>query len=190
MADAEAIFEFWFGCDETVGADRQQQWFAADPAFDRLCAERFADDYTAAAAGQLDEWKSEPRSCLALVLLLDQFPRNMFRGTARAFATDRAALSAASGAIAASLDRELAPLHRVFFYLPFEHSEQITDQNESVRLFSDLARDHPQCSGFLRYAEAHREVIRRFGRFPHRNAMLNRASTLEEKAYLRDHSGY
>jgi uncharacterized protein (DUF924 family) len=190
MADAHAILEFWFGPDETVSAHHQQQWFAADPAFDRLCVERFAGDYAAAAAGQLDEWRREPRSCLALVLLLDQFPRNMFRDTPRAFATDTAARRVARGAITEGFDRELSPLQRVFFYMPFEHSEQITDQDESVRLFRDLAGDYPECSSFLRYAESHREVIRRFGRFPLRNAVLNRASTLDETAYIREHSGY
>jgi len=189
MADANAILEFWFGHDEPVSADHQRRWFVADAAFDRLCLQRFAADH-AAAADELDHWKRERRSSLALVILLDQFPRNMFRNTARAFATDTAALDVARGAIEQGFDRQLPPLRRVFFYLPFEHSEQITDQDESVRLCRDLARDHPECASFLRYAESHREVIRRFWRFPLRNAMMNRASTPDEIAYLRDHSDY
>jgi uncharacterized protein (DUF924 family) len=190
MSDAATILEFWFGPDETVSAEYRRRWFAADRAFDRLCVERFAVDYEAAVADQLEEWKHDPRSCLALVLLLDQFPRNLFRNTARAFATDGQALSAARGAIAEGFDRQLPPLQRGFFYLPFEHSERLADQDESVRLSAELAREHPVCADFLRYAESHREVIRRFGRFPLRNALLNRTSTLDEMAYLREHSGY
>jgi uncharacterized protein (DUF924 family) len=190
MADANAILEFWFGHAEPVSADQQRRWFAADASFDRLCVERFAGDHAAAAAGELDQWKREPRSCLALVILLDQFPRNMFRNTSRAFATDTAALDVARSAIAEGFDRQLPPLRRIFFYLPFEHSEQITDQDESVRLCRDLARDHPECADFLSYAESHCEVIRRFGRFPLRNGALNRASTPGETVYLRERSGY
>jgi uncharacterized protein (DUF924 family) len=190
MADANAILEFWFGHGEPVSADHQRRWFAADASFDRLCVERFARDHAAAAAGELVQWKREPRSSLALVLLLDQFPRNMFRNTSRAFATDTAALGVARGSIAQRFDRQLPALRRLFFYLPFEHSEQITDQDESVRLCRDLTRDHPECADFLRYAESHREVIRRFGRFPLRNGVLNRASTPDEIAYLREHSAY
>ncbi len=147
-------------------------------------------DHAAAAAGQLDQWKREPRSCLALVILLDQFPRNIFRNTSRAFATDTAALGVARGAIIEGLDRQLPPRRRALFYLPFEHSEQITDQDESVRLCRELERDHPECAAFLQYAESHREVIRRFGRFPLRNGVLNRVSTPDEIVYIREHSDY
>jgi len=184
MADADAILEFWFGPDEAAGDDHQRRWFVADPNFDRLCVERFASDYAAASAGELDEWENEPRTCLALVLLLDQLPRNMFRNTARAFATDPAARAVARGALAAGFDERLPPLQRVFLYMPFEHSEQLTDQDKSVGLFCDLARTHPECAAFVSYAESHHEEIRRFGRFPHRNAALNRASTPEEIAYM------
>lgn len=190
MPDADSILEFWFGRDEPVSADHQRRWFASDASFDQLCVERFAGDYAAAAAGELDRWKREPRSALALVILLDQFPRNMFRNTERAFATDTAAMGVARGSIAEGLDRQLPPLRRAFFYMPFEHSEQLADQDESVRLCHDLARDHPECAGFLHYAESHREVIRRFGRFPLRNGALNRASTPDEIVYLREYSGY
>jgi uncharacterized protein (DUF924 family) len=182
MANADTILEFWFGHGESVDADHQRRWFVADPAFDQLCVESFAADYAAAAAGQLDEWKHEPRSCLALVILLDQFPRNMFRNTARAFASDTAALSVARDAIAEGFDRRLQPFQRAFFYMPFEHSEQIADQDECVRLCRDLGREHPECADFLPYAESHREVIRRFGRFPIRYGELGRDSTPDEIA--------
>ncbi len=190
MADADSILEFWFGYDEPVSADHQRRWFAADTGFDRLCVERFAGDQAAAAAGELDQWKRESHSSLALVILLDQFPRNMFRDTSRAFATDAAALGVARGAIAEGFDRQLPPLRRLFFYLPFEHSERLADQDESVRLCRDLTRGYPECGAFLSYAESHREVIRRFGRFPLRNDVLHRTSTLDELVYLREHSGY
>ena len=144
MADIHTILDFWFRSGQTLRADRRRLWFSVDPGFDRLCIERFAGDYAAAAAGGLDHWKREPPSCLALVLLLDQFPRNMFRNTARAFATDSAALSVAHSAIAEGLDRRLPPLERVFFYMPFMHSEQIANQDESVRLCRNLARDSPE----------------------------------------------
>src|SRR5215469_10195480 len=186
MADADAIIEFWFGPNEAVSDDHQRRWFVPDPRFDRLCIDHFAADYAAASAGELDRWKNEPHSCLALVLLLDQLPRNMFRNTARAFATDPAARAASRHAIEAGFDRRLPPLYCVFLYMPFEHSEQPADQDKSVGLFSELARAHPECADFVGYAESHREEIRRFGRFPHRNAVLNRASTDEEKEYLRE----
>jgi len=173
-----------------VSADHQRQWFLADATFDSRCVECFGTDYAAAASGQLEEWKREPPSCVALVLLLDQFPRNMFRNTPRAFATDRIAREVARAAIAEGFDQRLPPLRRVFFYMPFEHSEQMTDQNESIKLFGNVARDHPECAAFLGYAESHREVIRRFGRFPLRNGVLNRASTPDETAYLREHADY
>lgn len=189
MADVEAIVEFWLGPDESVSEDIQRRWWAADPAFDRICIERFGGDHAAAAAGELDQWKNEPRSCLALVILLDQLPRNIFRNTARAFATDAAARAVARHAIAQGFDARLPPLHRFFFYMPLEHSEQLTDQNESVRLFSALARAHPECADFIGYSESHREVIRRFGRFPLRNEALNRASTAEEIEYIRQVRG-
>jgi uncharacterized protein (DUF924 family) len=190
MPDAAEILEFWFGKGSVVTAEIQRRWFSADQEFDQLCNEGFLADHAAATAGRLEGWRSDPHSCLALVLLLDQFPRNLFRNTARAFATDAQALAVARGAIAKGYDRELVPLRRVFLYMPFEHSETLADQDESVSLTRNLAQQHPECAGFLKYAEAHREVIRRFGRFPHRNALLGRASSSAEEEYLRDHRGF
>jgi len=190
MAETEEILEFWFGTDSVAGIETQRRWFSADPEFDRLCIERFLAAHADASEGKLDRWRRDPRSCLALVLLLDQFPRNLFRNTARAFATDVQALAVARDAVAEGRDRELIPLQRAFLYIPFEHSETLADQEESVRLTSELVREHPQCAGFLKYAEAHREVIRRFGRFPHRNPIVGRASTPAEAEYLRDHRGF
>jgi uncharacterized protein (DUF924 family) len=189
MATADEIIAFWFGSD---GADEtvRRRWFVADAEFDRLCLERFAGAYAEAVAGSLEGWQGEARANLALVLLLDQCPRNMFRNSPRAFATDAQARAAACHAMARGFDRELPPLQRVFLYMPFQHSEALADQDESVRLTAELARAHPECADFLKYAEAHREVIRRFGRFPHRNAILGRAASLDETAYMRKHSGF
>ena len=190
MSSAEEILEFWFGNDSAVSAGTQRRWFSADREFDQICSARFLADHTAAIVGCLDGWRRDPHSCLALVLLLDQFPRNLFRNTARAFATDAQALVVARGALAQGYDRELIPLKRAFFYMPFEHSETLADQDESVRLTREIARNHPECADFLKYAEAHREIIRRFARFPHRNAALGRVSTPAEAAYLLDHPGF
>ena len=127
---------------------------------------------------------SQPRSCLALILLFDQFPRNMFRGTARAFATDSNALTAGRHAIAHGFDAILSSVESAFIYLPFEHSERLDDQLESMRLYRALAGDDPALAGYVAYAEQHLNVIRRFGRFPARNAILGRSSTPAELEFL------
>ncbi len=189
MVTTNEILDFWFGSDAADEA-AQRRWFSADAEFDRLCVERFATAHAEAVAGTLDGWRNEARSSLALVLLLDQFPRNMFRNSPRAFATDAQARAIARHAFACGFDRRLPPLHRVFLYMPFQHSEALADQDESVRLTAELARDHPECAGFHDYAVRHRDVICRFGRFPHRNAILGRATTLDEAAYMREHSGF
>ncbi len=179
------ILEFWFGSGSDADLEhRQPLWFSKDPAFDQLIRERFLADYEKAAAGALDDWKKEPRGCLALILLLDQFSRNMFRGTPRAFATDPQALALAKEAVANAFDRVLRAIERAFVYLPFEHSENLADQRESVRLFSEAAEAHPELWGFVPYAVQHLEIIERFGRFPHRNAILGRRSTPEELEFL------
>jgi uncharacterized protein (DUF924 family) len=185
MSRADEILEFWFGEAEADVDQHQRRWFTPDPEFDRQCRSRFLKDYEGAAAGMLDWWKSEPRNCLALVLLFDQFPRNMFRDTARAFATDTNARDMAKFAITSGFDRAMAPPHRAFFYLPLQHSETLDDQDESVRLMRRLAAEEPSCAGFLPYAEHHRDVIKCFGRFPHRNVILGRVSTPEEIRFLR-----
>lgn len=176
------ILEFWFG----PGEDRPQRqvWFTPDPAFDQACTAGFLDDYERAAAGELDDWKDAPRSLLALVLLLDQFARNIFRGSPREFATDHKALALAKLAVAKEFDRALPSVERVFFYLPFQHSENLDDQRESVRLHRQLAAQDPATAGYLAYAERHMQVITCFGRFPHRNATLGRPSTPAEVQFI------
>ena len=185
--DAEKILRFWFADEPgSKGSMLQSRWFFPTPEFDRLCTTRFLASYEDASHGRLDDWRDEPRSCLALVLLLDQFPRNMFRGTARAFATDAKARELARHAVSAGFDRELSPTMRMFLYLPLEHSENPDDQLESVRLTSALVAENPDCTEFLEYAVQHMEVIRRFGRFPGRNRALGRQSTREEMDFLKD----
>ncbi|HEY2524256.1 MAG TPA: DUF924 family protein [Candidatus Binataceae bacterium] len=177
------ILLFWFG----DGSDPQHErrWFVQDRAFDETCRSGFLSDHERAAAGELDGWRASAEGTLALILLLDQFPRNLFRGAPRSFATDPRALATAREAIGRGLDLALQPIRRSFVYMPFEHSENLADQEESVRLFQKLAAEHPGMAGYVTYAEQHREVIRRFGRFPYRNAVLGRTSTPAEMEYLR-----
>ena len=183
LSSVDEILEFWFGTKDDDLDKTQSRWFSADPEFDRLCTERFIHRYEDAAGGLLDDWKTDPRSCLALVLLLDQFPRNMFRNKSRAFATDAKAREVARHAIGAGFDRALSAVERMFLYLPFQHSENLDDQFESVRLSRALAAEDPG-SDALKYAEQHLEIIQRFGRFPARNAALGRQSTDQELAFL------
>jgi uncharacterized protein (DUF924 family) len=185
MSQAQEILDFWFGSpdDPSYGKPRQI-WFSKKPDFDEELQSRFIKDYQKAAAGYLDEWIDLPETCLALILLLDQFPRNMFRGTPQAFATDWEALSAAHHAVAQGYDRKLMAVQRWFIYCPFEHSENLEHQVRSVKLFQQLS-DDPESAGAIAYAIRHLEVIERFGRFPHRNEILGRVSTLEEKDFLR-----
>jgi uncharacterized protein (DUF924 family) len=184
-AGAESILQFWFKPEPEAGL-YQLRWFVSSPEFDGLCKARFLTSYEDAADGRLEEWRKEPRSCLALVLLLDQFPRNMFRNSARAFATDAKARELSRQAIASGFDRELPPTMRMFFYLPLEHSENLTDQLESVRLTGVLAAENPGLIETRQYAEQHLETIRRFGRFPGRNDALGRQSTQQEMDFLKD----
>lgn len=154
------------------------RWFVADPGFDAAC-HAFHDTYEAAADGALADWIATPDGALALVLLLDQFPRNLFRGTPRAFATDAQAREVAEAAVEAGHDAAIEPDLRHFLYLPFEHAEDLAYQERAVALIDALGDAES-----LKYAHQHRDVIARFGRFPHRNAMLGRRSTPEELAYL------
>ena len=157
-----------------------QKWYTKDPEFDREISDRFAALHAAAAAGELDGWAARPDGALALLLLLDQFSRNMFRGTARAFAQDEKAQEVARAAIAAGFDRAHGDALRQFFYLPFMHSESILDQDLCVRLCHALPD-----RGTLPYARDHQRVIRRFGRFPHRNPALGRHSSPAELEFLK-----
>jgi uncharacterized protein (DUF924 family) len=187
---AERILDFWLTPGEGAKDNAQlwKRWFVIDREFDRRCKALFLKSYTDAAFGGLDGWRETPRDCLALVLLLDQLPRNMFRGTARAFATDAKAREVCRYAIASGFDHELPPIMRYFFYLPFEHSEDLHDQTESVRLALALANEYGEAvegTRILRSAELHLRIIQRFGRFPGRNQALRRRSTKEEVEFLK-----
>jgi uncharacterized protein (DUF924 family) len=178
------VLAFWFGGEGEPGyGEFRSQWFQKDEAFDREVTDRFAGLYDEAAAGELDGWREEAESCLALVIVLDQFPRNMFRGDARTHATDGKALDAAKYAIEQALDRELPPFQRMFLYMPFMHAEDARDQRISVGLFEGLAGEAGG-PDVVEYAVGHRDIVERFGRFPHRNALLGRETTPEEAEFL------
>jgi uncharacterized protein (DUF924 family) len=172
LATAEEVVEFW----RDAGP---QRWFGKDDAFDQACRDRFLPTYEAAARGDLDEWELTPEGSLAIVLLLDQFPRNMFRGTKQVYKTDPAALMAADRAIEKGQDLKVDPALRRFFYLPFMHSEELRHQQRSVAL--NQAIGDPDS---VRWARHHHDVVARFGRFPHRNVILGRDTTPEEAAFL------
>ncbi len=194
-SQAERILNFWLTPDHGAenGFQIWSRWFVPDPDFDKLCKTLFLDSYRDAACRRLDGWKKTPRTCLALVLLLDQFPRNMFRGTPRAFATDAKAREVSRHAIASGFDRELPQIMRMFLYLPFEHSEHLNDQMDSVRLAGALADEYgesPEGAAIRGSAEMHLETIRRFGRFPGRNQALGRRSTKEEIEFLKQENAF
>jgi uncharacterized protein (DUF924 family) len=177
------ILQFWF--DPAHAA----HWFAADAGFDAQIRARFSGATKEAGQGHLDGWAESPDSWLALLILLDQFPRNLYRGDARAWAADVKAQRLALSGLDERFDQSLPPLKRVFAYLPLEHAEDIGLQQRSVALFEALhvaaaPAERARYADFLDYARRHREVIARFGRFPHRNAVLGRASTPEEISYL------
>jgi len=189
---AEPLLEFWFGTDldsEAAVAERVRLWFGGDPALDRELRARFGELPDQAAAGALDGWLASPRTALALVLALDQLPRNLFRGTARAFAYDACAVEAAEAALAAGHDRALHPLEAGSLLLPFEHAERLELQERCVALFEALrarapAHLAPTLAEWADFARRHRDVILRFGRFPHRNGALGRLPTRAERAWL------
>lgn len=168
----ESVVAFWFEAGES-------RWFTKDDAFDADLRTRFEIAHQTAARGELAEWEETPAGALALVLLLDQIPRNIFRGSAHAFATDSPAREVAVRAIASGFDLRVEQAQRCFFYLPFEHSENADDQAHSVTLFEVLGH-----AEYLKFARLHRDIVRRFGRFPHRNAVLGRTSTAAELAFL------
>jgi len=172
------VLNFWFAGDP---ATQRKVWFEKDAAFDAACAD-LATARDLAKTGAFDAWADTPRGGLALLILLDQLSRNLHRGTAEAFAADAKARAIARGMLARGFDQALTPVERVFVYLPFEHSEDLTDQDMSVRLFTAL--DVTGDGETLDYAVRHRAVIRRFGRFPHRNAALGRTNAVDEEAYL------
>ncbi|NGY04604.1 DUF924 family protein [Solimonas terrae] len=184
-ATPEDVVDFWFGAPGSP--DRAQfrpQWFAVDAGFDDEIRSRFLPIWEQLQAGRLDGWRATPQGTLAYLIVADQFPRNCFRGSAQAFASDAQALQAARALVDAGGDTTLPPLQRCFVYLPFEHDESLAMQDRSVALFTALIRAHPELSSVLDFARRHREIILRFGRFPHRNAALGRDSTSEERAFL------
>jgi len=182
---ASEVLDFWFGRPDAPGFGQPRgEWFRKDADFDAEIRARFLPVVEAALAGQLTDWERTPSGLLALLILLDQFPRNLFRGQAKAFAGDAQALRLAGMALAEHWDQNLRAVEKLFVYLPFEHSEALADQERSLTLFAAMAAEHPGSDGFLDYARRHHEVIVRFGRFPHRNAALGRPSTPEETTYL------
>lgn len=185
---AKDILDFWFPPEVIPGPGRPDGvvnpiWFFSTPEFDREIEDQFLRTYLAAEGGELGAWLNDARSAVALVICLDQFPRNMFRGQARCFATDAMGLSYADRAIGLGYDMELASVMRGFFYLPFMHSEDLETQKRSLELY----RSH----GNMEYAQGHYDIIARFGRFPHRNEILGRQSTPDEIKFINDPgSGY
>lgn len=188
----EAVLTFWFQGQALSAARierRMGAWFGKDPGFDHEIERAFKDDVEAASAGQFIHWANAPRGRLALILLLDQFRRNIYRGTAAAFARDQAALALCMAGILDNQDLDLTPIEQVFFYMPLQHAESRQAQTKSVALYSRLAGTvEPACreifEGIARFAELHARIIRTFGRFPHRNALLGRENTAEEIEYL------
>jgi len=173
VAQSEDVLAFW----REAGRDK---WFTKDDAFDAAIREKFLPTYEAAAAGKLSAWEATAEGALALCIVLDQFPRNMFRGDARTYAADDQARAVANRALKRGYDQDVPEELRGFFFLPFTHSEDLVDQERCVQLYREAGGED------LKYAEEHRDIIRRFGRFPHRNAILGRATTPEEQKFLDD----
>ncbi|ALU90782.1 DUF924 family protein [Herbaspirillum rubrisubalbicans] len=195
QAAVDALLDFWFGPQwDTLPAhqvaERQKKlWWSKNPDIDAECRQRFEPLLKQAAANQLDDWTETPRSMLALIVLLDQIPRNIYRDTAQAFAFDELAHQCCHLALAMGLDQALPAIARVFIYLPLEHTEDLDDQQYVVQLMRTLAKaasgeDKPAFDGYADYARRHHAVIERFGRFPHRNRILGRTSTPEETEFL------
>jgi len=179
----QALLDFWFADGANV---KRPIWFQVNAAFDSTCGALCADMIAPAREGALDHWARTPSGTLALLLLLDQMPRNINRGTADAYASDSKARAVARDAVSTGFDRQLTPVQRTFIYLPFEHAENLPDQDYSVELFTALCAtpDFPNPERTIDFVHRHRDVIRRYGRFPHRNAALNRISTVAEADYL------
>jgi uncharacterized protein (DUF924 family) len=177
LATSNEVLDFW----REAGPDK---WFSNELAFDETCRRRFLTTYEAAARGALAEWELAPQGALTLLILLDQFPRNMFRGTRRVYATDPAALLTAERVIERGFDQAVEPELRRFFYLPFMHSEELPHQERSVALNEALGEEDS------RWARHHRDIVARFGRFPHRNPILGRESTADERAFLAEEGAF
>lgn len=183
VAQIEDVLTFWFQDPTGQTATNRKEWFTRDPTFDQEIRDRFLPLYEQAASGQLEPWQATAPGTLALILVLDQFPRNLFRGDPRSFATDGQALALTQAAIARGFDQALPLIQRWFVYLPLMHSEDLEMQNQSVAVFQQFEHD-PATQSSYPYAIKHRDVIQQFGRFPHRNAILGRASTPAEVAFL------
>ncbi len=180
QAIASIILNFWFGEPGSSSYGQYKDfWFQSTPELDQQIRTQFEPVYKKAVKGELDALSQTPEDSLALVILLDQFPRNMYRGTPQAFASDPKALEVATEALKKKFDQDLLPLQKMFLYLPFEHSEDIKNQEKSVTLFKALGDE-----AVLKYAIEHRDIIAQFGRFPHRNAILGRENTLKEINFL------
>ena len=189
---SEDVLDFWFGELDASGCSDEahaKRWWKKNPAFDEELRQRFGSLYQALADGAHDDWLKAPRGRLAYVVVLDQFSRNMFRDTPRMYAYDPLALAAAHGGVATNADKTLRHDERIFLYMPFQHSEQLADQDLAVKLFEGLTKG---LSGDLLkraednvvFAERHRDIVKRFGRFPHRNAILHRPTTPAEAEFL------
>jgi len=191
-ARIDEVIEFWFGADSAPSKERYMRWFTKDPAFDEEIRTKFGALHADAAAGTLDRWLETPRGELALIVLLDQMSRNMFRDDRRAFATDDVALSLAKNLLRRGHAKQLTTIQRAVALVPFEHAEDRDAQAEGVAGFATLLDDARQSDpgavdmvqSFLTYAEKHRDIVQRFGRFPHRNKVLGRTSTVEELEFL------
>lgn len=190
----EQVIEFWFGQGgEAIVTDRNALWFGVNDETDKQIQSRFGELVSAAQHGELNHWQSSAIPSLAFIILLDQFSRNIYRGSGQAFASDHLALAACKAGLNENMDKALTPSQRVFYYLPLEHAEDLACQQLSVALFEALAAEvgtlHGEAAaeifaGYTRYAIDHCNIIDRFGRFPHRNPLLNRQSTADELAYL------
>jgi uncharacterized protein (DUF924 family) len=193
IATPDAVLDFWFGAPGSaadVAARQRTLWFAKSAANDRIVAERFAETLVAAGRGELDDWAATPRSRLALIVVLDQFPHHIHRDHGQSFAYDALSLALAMEMIQRGEDAQVTPIERVFVYLPLEHAESMAMQDLSVALYEKLAHEAATAErglfdGFLDYARKHRDVVARFGRFPHRNELLERPSTPEEIEFLK-----
>ncbi|MSP97489.1 MAG: DUF924 domain-containing protein [Betaproteobacteria bacterium] len=183
--DFSEVLDFWFGAPSARQRGRQRvEWFRKNALFDEEIRRRFLGEHEAALAGLRGSWEATPHAALALVIMLDQFPRNLFRGSPNSFAADSAALGVARRMVERGFDRLLRPIERCFVYLPFEHCETLAAQRRSLALFEGL-RFSSDCGGNIDYAYRHYDVIARFGRFPHRNSVLGRPSTSEEIEYIK-----
>jgi len=183
----QTILEYWLGPEaqrDAPEAPVQERWWAKSEEMDAQIQKEFGADVERAGAGHLDDWLSEPRGALAVVILLDQFTRNIHRDHGDMYAHDDRALAITNAAVAAKQDADLRAAERQFLYMPLMHSEQLADQDEALRLFEGLAADAPNFAGTVKFCHAHRDIVKRFGRFPHRNALLGRDSTPEELEFL------